>query len=531
MKSVPLTLFYNGKLWSASEDLSWADSLLVAEGWIVAVGARSDFSPPAGVAWREVDLDGGFVVPGFNDAHLHLMEGGKSLCEIDLRDTRSLDEALERVRRFVETLRDDAWVTGGNWDHEAWTEPRLPTRHDLDRVCGPHPALLYRKDGHVAVANSVALQKAGVSSQTANPPGGEIDRDERGEPTGVLRDRAIELVEEAIPEPHGATLRTYALKAQGYALARGVCSVQGPFSAREFQVLQELRREGRLKLRVNVWTPLEQMGSLISSGVAVGLGDAWLRLGTIKIFADGSLGAGTAYFREAYQDRPDTRGLLIHEPSELGEFFRTAQEGGLQLAVHAIGDAAVQIVLDQFERVGASRLRHRIEHAQSVTDSDLSRFAKQGIVASVQPVHLTSDLLWARRKIGDRVRISYRVKSFLRAGCAVTFGTDWPVEDLDPRKTLAAAVFRRPLSAGVDWDPEDWSPEERVGMDEALRCYTSGSAYAEHQERVKGELRPGMLADFVVFDRDLREAKDADDVLNAHVRMTVVGGEIAYRED
>ncbi|HFE54077.1 MAG TPA: amidohydrolase, partial [Bacteroidetes bacterium] len=504
MLTAPLILYENGRIWTGDSELPWAESLAVANGRLLAVGSRDELGWVARRADRVVDLGGNLVLPGFNDAHVHAYEGGKSLLEIDLRSVKSLEDLKQRVKEHSVSLREGEWLTGGNWDHQNWGGHPYPDRHVLDEAAGCRPVLLFRVDWHVAVANTAALRAAGIRRDTPDPPGGEIERDEHGEPTGILKDTAAELVLARAPEPDDARLEEIFLAATGEATRLGVTSLQDNVTPKHFRIYQKLARERKLPARVSCWFPLSNLDDLVDLGIQRNLGGSRLDLGTVKLFADGSLGAGTAYFFEPYADRPDYRGLLLMSREELREALSRISQAGLQAAVHAIGDAANALVLDLFEELGvAESERPRIEHAQTLRDEDVQRMARLGVVASIQPVHAMDDLRWAREKIGERVQQSYRLRSLLEAGVRVAMGTDWPVASLNPMLGLEAASFRHlrlkedaPLTAEA-------SASEMISVEEAVRLYTLGSAYVQDRDGVKGTLTPGKFADFVVLDRDV----------------------------
>ncbi|NOZ55258.1 MAG: amidohydrolase [Calditrichaeota bacterium] len=402
MHAAPILFFENGRIWTGESSSPWADSLVVTQGRLLAVGQRGELGWLRAHADRVVDLDGRLVLPGFNDAHLHAYEGGKSLLEIDLRTVQSLDELKQRVREYAASLPEGEWVTGGNWDHQNWGGHPLPDRRVLDEAAGPRPVLLFRVDWHVAAANSAALQAAHIGRNTPDPPGGEIERDDHGEPTGILKDAAAELVLSKVPEPSDARLQEILTAAMSEAVRYGVTSYQDNVTSRQFRTYQRLAENRELKVRVSCWFPLSELDCLVDVGLRRWLGDPWLQIGTVKIFADGSLGAGTAYFFQDYADRPGYRGLLMMPGNQLHQVIAKVHNAGLQAAVHAIGDAANALVLDIFEELGATRAhRHRIEHAQTVRDVDVARFAEFGVVASVQPVHAVDDLRWAHQKSGN----------------------------------------------------------------------------------------------------------------------------------
>jgi len=494
---------------------------------VAAVGSDEEVGARVGRGTRVVDLNGRLVVPGFNDAHVHLLDGGFGLLSVELRDARNEREVASRLADHARTQPKGSWLLRGNWDHEAWPSKTLPSRGLVDPVTPDHPAFLNRLDGHMSLANSLALRLAGITRDTPDPPGGTIVRDAAGEPTGVLKDRAEELVRRVIPGPSNERNRDAARAALALAARLGVTTIQDNSVIAALPTYQDVRARGELTARLSVWRPIAALAALKEAGIRTGLGDDWIRFGPLKILADGSLGAATAAFFEPYEDEPANRGLLLYPVEELEALVREADGAGFQLAVHAIGDRANALVLDAFEKAvavnGPRDRRLRIEHAQTVRRSDLARYRALGVIASVQPWHCVDDMRWARDRIGPgRAGDAYRLRSFADAGVPLAFGTDWYVEPLDPRLNLFAAVARR----RPDGDPT-WFPEEAIALEDALDAYTRGSAHAEFAERDKGTLETGKLADLVVFGADLFDLPPRE-ILTTPVEMTVVGGRVVH---
>ena len=448
---------------------------------------------------------------------------------MDLRGAKDEADLARRIGDYAKTLPRGTWIEEGNWDHEAWPSRALPTRQLIDLVTPDHPVFVSRLDGHMALANSLALRLAGINHETRDPEGGTVVRDASGEPTGILKDNAQELVTRIIPEAS----RIMNLRAARAALAEaarfGVTTIQDNSAVDALPTYQELRARGELTARMYVWRYADAMDPLMKAGVRTGLGDEWIRLGALKILSDGSMGAGTAAFFEPYADDPKTTGLLLHPKGELDRMIREADAAGFQLAVHAIGDRANALVLDAFEkavRAGGPRdRRFRIEHAQVVRKQDLPRYKALRVVASIQPSHCIDDMRWAEKRIGPaRCRDAYNFRSFTAAGIPVAFGTDWSVEPLDPRLGLYAAVTREYPQGGP---AGGWFPEEKIALEDAIDLYTRGSAYAEFAENDKGTLEAGKLADLVVFAADLFEVAPPE-ILTTPVDLTVVGGRVVY---
>ena len=517
-----------GRVW-AGKGLPPATAIAVKEGRVAVVGSDADVQTLIGSGTRVVDLHGRLVVPGFNDAHVHFLSGGFGLLSVDLRDARDEQDFARRIAEHARTLPKGTWIQEGNWDHEAWPSRTLPTRQLIDAVTPDHPVFVQRLDGHMALANSLALRLAGVTRESRDPDGGTIVRDRAGEPTGILKDNAEELVTRAIPEPSRAMNLRAARAALKEAARVGVTTIQDNSSIDALRTYQELRARGELTARFYVWRYISAREPLEKAGLTTGLGDDWIRLGALKILSDGSMGSGTAAFFDPYTDDPKTSGLLLYPVPELERLVREADAAGFQLAVHAIGDRANSLVLDAFEKAAAANppreRRFRIEHAQVVRKADLARYQRLGVIASIQPSHGIDDMRWAERRIGkERARESYNIRSFTAAGIPVAFGTDWFVEPLDPRLGLYAAITRERPEGGP---PGGWFPEEKISLEEALDLYTRGSAYAEFAEKEKGTLAPGMLADLVVFADDLFRVAPRQ-ILTTPVDLTVAGGRVVF---
>jgi len=530
-------LLRNGPIFLADSAGTTRRAIAVRLGRVTAFD--EDAEALAGPRTRVVDLGGRLVTPGMNDAHCHLGAGGLSLLEVDLRGVTSLAEIARRVTEAAKSAAPGEWITGRGWDQTRLPPRELgpggwPTKDTLDRAAGDHPVYLRRVDGHTGWASSRALQLAAVDARTADPPGGRIVRDPGGEPTGILEERATELVSAKVPPTSPEKRRRGILAALQLAGRTGVTSVQSEAPAEDFAVYADLRREDRLTLRVYGWVPLsnEEISHFKALGEQAPFGDAWLRRGILKAYADGTLGSRTAWMLEPYSDDSRTRGIRRIPPEELDALVLAADRAGLQVAVHAIGDAANREVLDAFEKAaqatGRRGARHRVEHAQVLTSADIGRFAKLGVVASMQPTHATSDLRWAEDRIGpDRAtQGAYAWRKLLEAGARIAFGTDFAVEPLAPIEGLYSAVTRQSREPPFA-PPGGWLPAEKLTLADAIRLYTAGSAYAEFQENDKGTLELGKLADLVIWDRDLF-ATPPEHLLEAKPLMTVVGGRVVF---
>ena len=518
----------NARIWTGDPGMPWAEALAVSGERIAAIGTSADIRRLAG-SLVPADARGRLVVPGFIDAHVHFVDGGFRLASVQLRDARTRDEFVARIRAFATTVPPGTWITGGDWDHSLWGG-QLPERGWIDPVTPDHPVWINRLDGHMALANSAALEAAGVTRATGNVAGGEIVRDRRGAPTGLLKDNAMALVDRAVPEPSNHMRDSALQAAMKYVAAQGVTSVHNMGTWADLATFDRARTARALATRIYAAVPLadwQRLRDVVAAGTyggPGGRGDEWLRVGGLKGFVDGSLGSHTAAFHEPFDDAPGDRGLLVNTEENLYAWISGADRAGLHVMVHAIGDRANGLLLDIFARVarenGPRDRRFRIEHAQHLAASDIPRFKAIGVVPSMQPYHAIDDGRWAAQYIGERIRTTYAFRSLLDAGARLAFGSDWFVAPPTPLEGIYAAVTRRTLD---DRNPGGWVPEEKIGVEEALRAYTSGAAYASYDETDRGVLAPGRLADFVMLDRNLFEIP-AEDIRNARVLLTVVGG-------
>ena len=524
----------NARVWTVDPKRPEAEALAVLDDRLVAVGDRAEVEGWRGSSTDVIDARGRRVLPGFNDAHVHFLEGSAKRSRVDLKDARSPEELTRRIAEAARALPKGEWVLGGNWDDQGFARPELPTRQTIDVATPDHPVWVDRYDGHMALANSLALKLAGVTAATEAPAGGEIVRDGRGEPTGILKDAAMGLVSRVVP-PLSREARLRAIRdGLEHAASLGVTSVQDMNPAYEdVAAYAELAERGELTVRIYA-APLEtRWEDQARLGLRRAFGSPWLRLGALKGYADGSLGSTTAFFHEPYLDAPGTRGLLSDEMQPLEAIrdrLTRADAAGLQLCLHAIGDRGISMTLDLFEDVvranGPRDRRLRIEHAQHVAPADFARFARLGVIASVQPYHAIDDGRWAEGRIGpERSRTTYAFRSFLDHGVRLALGTDWYVAPLDPMQTLYAAVTRATLDGRR---PGGWVPEQKITLAEAIEAYTAGSAYAEFQERDKGSLTPGKLADLVILGDDVF-AVSAESIKDVRVDTTIAGGKVAYR--
>ena len=523
----------NGKVWTVNQRQPEAEAVACKDGRIVDVGASEQIRRMIGPKTRVIDLQGRRVVPGFNDAHVHFHDGGRGLASVQLRDARSPEEFRERIRAFAAKLPRGRWVTEGNWDHENWSPPSLPTRRLIDEVTSENPVFINRLDGHMALANSLALKLAGITRETPDPPGGTIVRDASGEPTGVLKDAAMTAVYRVRPAPSEEEITDAIRAAMRYAAENGVTSVQDmSASPGVLAVYQQLLANAKLTVRVNAHQPLADWERLARVGIRAGFGSDKLKIGALKGFADGSLGSTTALFFEPYLDDPKTAGLPSDEmipESKMRANILGADKAGLQIAVHAIGDRANQIILEMFAAAegenGPRDRRFRIEHAQHLRLAEMVRFSRQRVIASMQPYHAIDDGRWAENRIGPvRAKGTYAFRSLLDAGAILAFGSDWFVAPMDPLMGIYAAVTRRTLDGK---HPGGWIPEQKITVAEAIRAFTMGSAYASFDEKLKGSIEVGKLADLVVLSDDILKI---DPVLieKARVTMTIFDGRVIY---
>ena len=510
-----------------------AEALAIAGNRILAVGDSRQIAALAGANTRVIDARGRLVLPGFNDAHLHFLSGGFQLSNVDLRDAATQDEFAARIRRHVATLPRGRWMTGGDWDHERWPTNALPTRQLLDPFTPDTPVFVSRLDGHMALANSLALKLAGVTKATKDPAGGLLVRDPKtGEPTGVLKDAAMALVNKVIPPDTFDEKLAAARAATEHAARLGVTSVQDMSAGSDVGVYQELLHRGELKTRLYALWPLPRWDRLAATGVRAAFGGDMLRTGGLKGFSDGSLGSSTALFFDPYVDAPDTRGLPGDEMFPEGAMLKRvleADRAGLQVVIHAIGDRANHEILSVFEAVaktnGPRDRRFRIEHAQHLRAEDIARFGRGEIIASMQPYHCADDGRWAEKRIGpQRAKGTYAFRSLLDSGATLAFGSDWTVAPLDPIQGIAAAVTRRTLDGK---HPDGWVPEQKITVEEAVRAFTLGSARAEFTDTAKGSLTPGKLADLVVLSDDLFSIPPTA-IEKARVVLTVMDGRIVF---
>jgi len=553
------SIYYNGNI-ITGVDLTAAhpqrvSAIAVANGTILAAGDTAAIEAQYKAASTQlIDLHGAFVMPGFNDAHAHLGDAGRIKLSVDLTGSDSLAEMQSRVRKAASSAVPGAWLTGGGWDHTLWPSKTLPTKFDLDSVTGDHPAFFVRVDGHIAIANSAALTAAGITRNTPDPQGGKIDRDANGDATGIIRETTQALIDKKIPPPSAEQRLKGDLLALQDAISHGLTSVQDNSDWEDFLVYERLEKEGKLPARISEWlpfnAPVDQLKQMRDHHP---LTDRMLHTTMLKGFMDGSLGSRTAALNAPYSDDPGNSGIPRYQQDKLNSMAVERQQAGFQLGFHAIGDRAVGMALDAFAESEQGPImtrpgplpqgpgpvhnnvrpalligfrpppRNRIEHSQVVDAGDFARYSKLGVIASMQPNHLLTDMNWAEQRLGpERAKYSYAWKSFLDAGVVLAFGTDYPVEPITPFRGVYAAVTRM-NEAGT----KTYFPEEKITIWQALYAYTQGSAYAEFSDPWKGKLTPGYVADFVVLDRDLT-AIPPPQILQTQVLRTVVSGKTVY---
>jgi len=518
----------NARVWTGDPQNPWADSVAAAGELITIVG-----KVPAGIklspGGRIIDAGGRLVTPGFIDSHVHFIEAGARMSSVQLRSAKTREEFVARIRKFAAGKPEGTWITGGDWDHENWGG-ELPERQWIDAATPKHPVWITRLDGHMGLANSLALKLAKVSRESMAVAGGTIVRTAAGEPTGILKDNAMELVERARPELGPAEVSAAIEAASGEMLRNGVTTVHHMGAATDLDHFQSARVDGKLKVRVYVafpfdsWKPIDKL-------TFTSYGDRWIRWGLLKAFLDGSLGSRTAAFDKPYSDNPDNSGFLVTSPQALFDRMYVLESQGLFSAVHAIGDRANRIllnVIEEFEKTRPNKdHRFRVEHAQHLHPADIARFAKLGVIASMQPYHVIDDGRWAEKAIGpERAKTAYAFRSLLDAGAILAFGSDWFVAPPSVMEGIYAAVTRRTLDGK---HPGGWIPEQKIKVEEALRAYTYGGAYAAVEETAKGMIKPGMIADFAILGQDITKI-EPEKIRDVNVVMTVVGGEVAFEQ-
>ncbi len=531
-------LLTNARVYTVNPRRPRASAIAIAGNRILAVGSEDEIADIRLPAMRRLDLNGAFVLPGLIDAHLHLEQTGFALQRVNVDEAPSVEEAVRRVRERAARTPAGEWIQGWGWQQAIWGG-RFPTAAQLDAATQAHPVALHAKSGHALWANSLALRIAGVTRDTPDPLGGEIVRNAQGEPSGVLLESAMALVARVIPSPSPAQeeeATLLAMRAMNAAGLTGAHCMDGAGGIRTFNSYQRLREQGRSTLRICKQLPVENLDAVIAAGLRSGFGDAWLRIGGVKIFADGALGPRTAWMIEPYEGEPDNRGIALYDPEQLVEFVTKAHAHGLSVTTHAIGDRANRAVLDAYALArrddhvapsGCRPLRDRIEHAQALHPDDIARFGQLGVIASVQPIHATQDMFMVDRYWGRRGRYAYAFRDLLSGGARLALGSDSPVETFDPLAGIHAAVTRQ----RKDGTPTGgWYPEQRLTIEEAIYGYTMGAAYAGYSEHELGSIEPGKLADLTVLSHDLT-AIAPEDIRSVKVERVMVDGQWVGADD
>ncbi len=506
-----------------------AEAFAIKGRKIFAVGSNAEIKKYVNANTKTIDAKGKLVIPGFNDAHVHFLEGGYQLSSVDLRDAKSPEEFVKRIKEFAAKLPKGRWILGGKWDHENWTPANLPTASMIDAVTPDNPVFIDRLDGHMALANSLAMKMANVDKTVKDVAGGEIVRDANGNLTGVFKESAQSYIQKVIPDFSFAEKLEAAEASTNYAASLGVTSVQDMSAGTDISVYQELMRQGKLKTRIYGCSPLSDWQRHQKVGIMHAFGSDMLRIGCLKGYADGSLGSTTAWFFQPYQDAPNTSGLASDEIPFMNERVKAADKAGLQINIHAIGGRANAEILDVYEKVakenGDKDRRFRIEHAQHLRPQDIKRFGPLKVVASMQPFHLMDDGRWAYKRLDEKqLKGTYAFRSLLDSGATLAFGTDWYVAPLNPLLGIHAAVTRQTLDGK---NPNGWIPEQKITVEEAVKAYTIGSAFAEFQEGEKGKLAAGMLADFVILSDDIFTINPVN-IEKVKVLKTIMGGKVIF---
>ncbi len=521
----------NARVWTGNSEQPWAEAVASRGDQIIVVGTNADVDTVTGSDTEVISVAGSMLVPGFIDSHVHFISSGAGLASVQLRDAATPEEFAARIGAFAKSIEPGEWIRHGDWDHEMWGG-ELPRRDWIDALTPDNPVWVYRLDGHMALANSLALELAGIDADSPDIDGGTIVRYADGRPTGILKDNAMMPVETAIPEAVAAQLDREAAAAMQHVAGNGVTSVHDMAGWESLATYRRGHDSGALITRIFSVVPLRDWERLRDEIDGRGKGDEWLRIGGLKGFMDGSLGSHTAAMLEPFTDAPGDKGFLINKLDDLREWITGADAAGLQVMVHAIGDSAIRdlldIYLDVVESNGERDRRFRMEHAQHIAPEDIERFAIQEVVASMQPYHAIDDGRWAEKVIGaERARTTYAFRSLIDAGARVAFGSDWSVAPATPIDGIYAAVTRRTLD---DANPDGWVAEQKVTVEQALHAYTTVAAYASFEEDIKGTLKPGMLADFVLLDRDLT-AVPPEAIRDTQILRTIVGGTVVYERN
>ncbi|MCB0278731.1 MAG: amidohydrolase [Calditrichaeota bacterium] len=521
-------IVHNAVIWTANPQQAKAEAIAIKANRILAVGNYADLKNYQGKSTQMIDAEGQFIAPGFIDSHVHMVTAGQNLASVQLRDAKTKAEFIQRIKDFAESIPKGSWIIGGDWDHQNWGG-ELPAQNWINDVTVDNPVFVVRLDGHMGLANKLALDLARVDDSVANIEGGEIVRNSKNHLTGIFKDEAMNLIYNVIPDMNDNEFLRVVNAAGDYLLSNGVTSVQQMGGFNLVERFEKLNKNQQLKVRIYHAVPLsmwEQLADKIAQG---GRGDEWYQIGALKGFVDGSLGSHTAAFFEPFLDSPGDTGLLVNSMDSIYYWVSHADKKQLQVAIHAIGDRAINQLLDVYERVekenGAKDRRFRIEHAQHIAPTDFKRFHDLDIIASMQPYHAIDDGRWAEKYIGERINTTYAFRSLLDAGAKLAFGSDWFVAPPIPLIGIYAATTRRTLD---DANPDGWVPEQKISAEESLRAYTIDAAFAAFEEKTKGSLETGKLADLVMINQNLLTI-DPVKIKDARIMMTILNGRIVYQ--
>jgi predicted amidohydrolase YtcJ len=526
MESADL-IIHNGMIWTANPEQPMAKAMAISGDKILAVGDDDEILNKKDPHTEIIDLKSAFVTPGFIDSHVHFIQGGFALASVKLRDAATPEVFISRIGEYAKSIPDGEWIIMGNWNHELWGG-ELPAKEWIDSVTSNNPVFINRLDGHMALANSLALEIAGISDQVEEMDGGEIIRNEQGGLTGIFKDNAMDLVYAKMPDPNHEQLERAVNAAMKFVASKGVTSIHhmGTFSDQE--TFESMAISGQLDTRIYSCVPLASWKQLKDKIDTTGVGTAWHRIGGLKGFMDGSLGSHTAAFFEPYDDKPQDKGFYINDLDNMEDWILAADQAELHVVVHAIGDRANHKLLNYYEKAlevnGKRDRRFRIEHAQHLSQEDIPRFKQLGVIASMQPYHAIDDGVWAEKLIGDRIKRTYVFKDLIDSDAMLAFGSDWFVAPPIPLEGIYGAVTRRTLD---DKNPEGWVPEQKISVEESLKAYTINGAFASFEEDIKGSLEKGKLADFVVMEKDLFSIP-ASEIRNVRILQTYVGGKKIY---
>ena len=517
----------NARIWTGNEAQPYAEAMAVSGDTIAAIGSSREVMRFNSGASTVIDLGGRFIMPGFIDSHIHMLQGGENLASVQLRDADTPELFISRIKEYAATLKPGEWILGGDWDGKGWET--LPHRDWIDSVTPDNPVFVSRLDGHMALANSAAMKLAGVDRRVKDVSGGTIERDARGEPTGIFKDNAMDLIFVKVPSSSYEEIDRALVAAMKYLASNGVTSAHSVDAAAYADGIARVRARGEQITRIYYLQTISRWKDLKKQLDSEGRGDKWVSTGGVKGFVDGSLGSHTAAFIEPYTDLRTDTGLFVNSEEDLYNWISESDKAGLQVVIHAIGDRAINTLLNIYERVatenGDRDRRFRIEHSQHIAPADIPRYGKLKVIASMQPYHAIDDGRWAEEYIGpERVKTTYAFRSLLDSGATLAFGSDWFVAPATPLEGIYAAVTRRTLDGK---NPDGWVPEQKITVEEALKAYTVNGAYASFEEDIKGTLEPGKLADFVVLDRDIT-AIDPAEIWDMKVQQTWVGGKKVF---